>query len=77
MDFIFKINKFMLSDKYRYVDMVIGVIFLLYAMYLYTSQQNINYFYIISGIIILILGITDFTRKGFQKIIRGFIREVD
>lgn len=76
MDLIFKINKFMLSDKYKYVDMFIGLLFMVYFLYQYFINGDFSIILLVSGLLIFTLGITDITRKSLNRFFRSFLKEV-
>lgn len=61
--FILKIENIFNSKKYRYFDMFLGFLFLSYCLYLFLLHNEIKYSFIIFGVISLIFGFFDLTRK--------------
>ncbi len=61
--FILKIENIFNSKKYRYFDMFLGFLFLSYCLYLFLLHNEIKYSFIFFGIISLIFGFFDLTRK--------------
>jgi len=63
LSFILKIENIFNSKKYRYFDMFLGFLFLAYCLYLFLLHNEIKYSFLILGIVSLIFGIFDLTRK--------------
>lgn len=63
LSFILKIENIFNSKKYRYFDMFLGFLFLCYCLYLFLLHNEIKYSFLILGIVSLIFGIFDLTRK--------------
>lgn len=63
LSFILKIENIFNSKKYRYFDMFLGFLFLGYCLYLFLLHNEIKYSFLILGIVSLIFGIFDLTRK--------------
>lgn len=60
---LFKISIFCNSEKYKYVDIFLGLLFLLYFFYLFFLKNESGYYILLSSVTFLIFGIFDLTRK--------------
>ena len=67
-DSIIKINHFFLSEKYRYFDIFLGVIGIMYCLYSFMVNNVMEYLILGFSIFGIILGIFDITRKINKKI---------
>mgnify|MGYP001486006357 CR=1 FL=1 len=73
---LLKINSFFYSNYYKYLDILIGTLFISYFLYNFIITKNLTLTPLILGSLFVIAGVTDFSRKMISKT-QGFAKRVE
>tara|TARA_B100000700_G_scaffold331796_1_gene468943 strand:+ start:45819 stop:46055 length:237 start_codon:yes stop_codon:yes gene_type:complete len=73
---LLKINSFFHSNYYKYLDITVGLLFIAYFTYNFLLEKSYTFTPLILGLLFVIAGITDFSRKMISKT-QGFAKTVE
>lgn len=71
LGFILKLQNIMLSEKYKYFDMFLSILGLLYCIYAYVINNNIEYLILCFSLLGFVFSYFDITRKINKKLLGG------